>query len=230
MTISVAGTTSGLVAAYGFEEGSGTVASDASGNGNTGAITGATWSTGGRYGDALVFNGTNSIVTVNDSTALDLTAGMTLEAWINPTVLNAQQWMSIIYKPVTTSATVDYVLQGSSRSSEVPSVGVSISTSNVSGATVLPLNTWSHLAGTYDGTTMRLYVNGVQVSSQAQTGTIAASTQPLTIGANWAGLIDEVRIYNRALGATEIQADMNNAIISVTPTPPSPTGLRLISN
>jgi PKD repeat protein len=230
MTITVAGTTNGLVAAYGFEEGSGSVVSDTSGNGNTGTVTGATWSTAGRYGNALVFNGTNSLVTVNDSAVLDLSAGMTLEAWINPTILNSQQWMSVIYKPVTTSATVDYVLQGSSRSSEVPSAGVSVSTSNVSGPTILPLNTWSHLAGTYDGTTMRLYVNGVQVASQAQTGTIAASTQPLTIGANWAGLIDEVRIYNRALGATEVQADMNKAVVTTIPTPPSPTGLRFISN
>ncbi len=41
---------------------------------------------------------------------------------------------------------------------------------------------WTHLAATYDGTTMRLYVNGVQVSSKAQTGAIATSTNPLQIG------------------------------------------------
>jgi len=80
---------------------------------------------------------------------------------------------------------------------------------------MLPLNTWSHLAATYDGATRRLFVNGVQVASLTQTGPIQTSTQALTIGGDalygqyWAGLIDEARIYNRALSASEIQTDMN---------------------
>jgi hypothetical protein len=65
-------------------------------------------------------------------------------------------------------------------------------------------NTWAHLAATYDGTTIRLYVNGVQVATGAQTAAISTSTSALAIGANFYGeyfngLIDEVRIYNRAL-------------------------------
>jgi hypothetical protein len=65
---------------------------------------------------------------------------------------------------------------------------------------------------------MRMYVNGVQVSSRAQTGQIAISTSPLQIGGDtiygqyFPGRIDEVRIYNRALSATEIQRDMNTPI------------------
>jgi hypothetical protein len=74
-----------------------------------------------------------------------------------------------------------------------------------------------HLAATYDGTTQRLYVNGVQVSSRAQTGAILVTGSPLRIGGNsfaeyFRGIIDEVRIYNRALSAAEIQADMNTPI------------------
>jgi hypothetical protein len=75
-----------------------------------------------------------------------------------------------------------------------------------------------------------LYVNGAQVASQAQTGAIATSTNPLQIGGDslyggyFAGQIDEVRIYNRALNITEIQADMNTPVGSPPPTPtPSPT-------
>ena len=59
---------------------------DASGNNNTGAITGATWTASGRFGAALSFNGTNALITINDSASLRLTAGMTLEAWVNPTI------------------------------------------------------------------------------------------------------------------------------------------------
>ena len=85
----------GLVAAYGFSEGSGTTVADISGNGNTGTIAGATWTTG-RFGQALSFDGVNDWVTVNDANSLDLTDGMTLEAWINPTALSG--WQSAIIK------------------------------------------------------------------------------------------------------------------------------------
>ena len=66
--------------------------------------------------------------------------------------------------------------------------------------------------------TLRLYVNGVQVASQAQTGAIATSTNPLQIGGDsiygqyFAGRIDEVRIYNHALSASEVLADMNTPV------------------
>ena len=75
-----------LVAAYGFSEGAGTTVADLSGNGRTGTISGATWTAAGRFGNALSFNGTNAWVTVADANALDLTTGMTLEAWVNPAV------------------------------------------------------------------------------------------------------------------------------------------------
>src|SRR5262245_21130959 len=77
--------TSGLVAAYGFNEGSGTTVTDVSGNTNTGTISGATWTTAGKFGGALVFNGTNARVTISDAPSLRLTTGMTLEAWVFPT-------------------------------------------------------------------------------------------------------------------------------------------------
>ena len=75
----------GLVAAYNFNEGSGTTLTDRSGSGNHGTIANATWTTSGNYGQALVFNGTSSWVTIADAPTLDLTTGMTLEAWIYPT-------------------------------------------------------------------------------------------------------------------------------------------------
>jgi hypothetical protein len=71
---------------------------------------------------------------------------------------------------------------------------------------------------TYDGAMIRIFVNGVQASSTAQTGNPSVTANALRIGGNsvwgeyFAGLIDEVRVYNRALSAVEIQADMNTAV------------------
>ena len=74
----------GLVAAYAFDKGSGTVAADASGNGNAGAIIGATWAPEGRFGGALRFHGTGGVVRVPAAASLNLRVPMTLSAWIRP--------------------------------------------------------------------------------------------------------------------------------------------------
>jgi len=74
------------------------------------------------------------------------------------------------------------------------------------------------VAATYDATTLRLYLNGVQVGSTPRTGALATSTNPLTIGGDpiygqyFTGLIDEVRVYSTALSASQIQSDMSAAI------------------
>ncbi len=233
ITISIANGASGLVAAYGFEEGTGTTTADASGNGNAGAISGATWTANGHSGNALTFNGTSAMVSVNDSASLDLTSGMTLEAWVYPTTLKSS-WTDIIFK----SGDV-YFLMGTTPTSQFPDVGGAFTANNVFGTSALPLNTWSHLAGTYDGTTLRFYLNGNQVATGTVSATIPTSTGPLSIGGDsggsqyWTGMIDEVRIYNRALSATEVQTDMASPVIGAAgsrPTPPAaPTGLRVVS-
>jgi hypothetical protein len=201
----------GLVAAYGFEEGSGTTTADASGLGNTGTITAGTWSTAGRFGRALSFNGTSSLVTIPDAAALRLTTAMTVEAWVRPS--SSSSWRCAVLKE--TSGGLAYGLYSSDTSSR-PSGYVRVGSEiDVTGPSAITLNAWTHLAATYDGANLRLFVNGTQVTSRALTGSIASSTQPLRIGGNqvwgeyFAGLIDEVRVYNRALSAAEIQTDMN---------------------
>ena len=202
------------MAAYGFNEGSGTVVSDVSGNGNNGTITGATWTTSGKYGNALTFNGTNALVAINNAASLQLTSGMTLEAWVYPTTVSSA-WRDVIYK-----GNDNYYLEGTSSKSSRPAAGAILGGvyGEVYGTAALTANTWAHLAATYDGATMRLYVNGVQVSSLAKTGPIATSTNPLQIGGDsiygqyFPGTIDEIRIYNRALSVAEIQTDMNTPI------------------
>src|SRR5262249_60338542 len=78
-----------LLAAYSFDQGSGTTLTDVSGNGNNGTISDAVWSVSGKYGGALQFNGaSDSFVSIPDVAALHLTKGMTLEAWVDPSSLS----------------------------------------------------------------------------------------------------------------------------------------------
>jgi chitodextrinase len=215
------------VAAYSFSEGTGTTAGDASGYGNTGTVSNTTWTTSGKYGSALVFNGTSARVTIPHSASLALTTGMTLEAWVYPTNVSAA-WRDVIMK-----GSDEYYLEASSSQGPPATGGKPNIGGSLIGSAALPANTWSHLAGTYDGTTLRLYVNGVQVASRAQTGSIATTTNPLQIGGDsffgqyFQGTIDEVRIYNRVLTSTEIQNDMNTPVTRDTLSPKPPSGLSI---
>jgi len=74
----------GAVASYAFEEGTGNTSADTTGNGRTAALRNTTWTSSGRFGNALEFNGTTSLAQVADSDALDLSEAMTLEAWVRP--------------------------------------------------------------------------------------------------------------------------------------------------
>ena len=225
------------IAAYGFDELAGPSTANATGNGNNGAISGATWSASGRYGAALNFDGTNDLVTVNDANVLDLTTGMTLEAWVNPDVAPSN-WRSIIAKE-RASNSLTYQLTAGSNSSNRPATRIYAggAVRSLPGGTRLTAGTWVHLASTYDGTSMRLFVNGVQVATQAQTGAITATTNQLRIGGSttmsqyFDGRVDEVRIYARALTAAEIQTDMVTPITPLAPdvvppqvSSPTPTG------
>jgi hypothetical protein len=87
---------------------------------------------------------------------------------------------------------------------------------------MLTLNAWAHLAATYDGSSLRLYVNGTLVRTLALPGQLAVTAGPLRIGGNspsipfggqfFKGSIDEIRIYNRPLSAADIQADMTTRL------------------
>jgi hypothetical protein len=140
---------------------------------------------------------------------------MTIEAWVNPTALSG--WRTVALKGMPGGLVYAlYAHDGAPR----PSGTVNTGGSDVAaiGTAALPLNTWTHLAVTFGAGTLRLYVNGVLAGSRAVSGALRTSADPLTIGGNgvWAewftGLIDEVRIYNRALTQAEIQAGISQTL------------------
>ena len=214
----------GLVAAYGMDEGSGTTVGDASGRNNTGTTSNTNWVTG-KYGKALSFNGTSSRVTIGHSNSLRLTTGMTLSAWVRPSTVTG--WRTVMMKDHLSFGDASYSLyasDGDGRPSSWFFTSAQGSGGQVSGSTPLPINTWSHVAVSYDGSTARLYVNGTQTGQRTLSGSLQDDGGALRIGGNgiygeyFSGLIDEVRIYNRAQTASQLQADMNTAIS--TPGPP----------
>jgi hypothetical protein len=214
-TATVTITVTGLVAAYSFDEGQGTMVADASGHANHGTIAGAIWTPQGRFGSALAFDGVSNWVTVEEARSLALTTSLTLEAWVYPTG-PMKGWRTVLMKEQPNGYA--YYL-GTNSEANIPVTGVFIEgEQSLFGGEGLPTHTWTHLAATYDGTTQRLYVNGVEVASQPQTGQVPVSSAALRIGGNsvWGeyfqGKIDEVRLYNRALTVSEIQRDLHSPV------------------
>jgi hypothetical protein len=204
---------SNIIATWHFDEGSGSVVTDSSGNGYDGIINGATWTTG-ISGGALDFDGVDDYVGIVNSSSLDNLNALTFEAWIYPRV-NAH-WHVIskgtgskrLYSEAYMS-TLD--LTGRVRYQPTHAYAKSIDN-------IVTLNSWQHVVMTWSTTddTLRVYHNGSEVSYSslsAGAGTIEDdSSHPYTIGARsdlstgcfFNGIIDEVRIYNRALSAQEI--------------------------
>lgn len=202
---------SGLVAHWALDESAGASAADRAGSATGTLVGNPVWRpTGGRVGGALEFDGAGDTVFMGDLAALELNT-MTVCLWAQRTgagdgvggqiLVDKQHWNVGGYilglEPENTTASWRVVSTGSGGTHDVTAA--------------VTTSAWHHYCGTFDGTTTKLYVDGVERSSKAAT-LVAANTAAFRLGSNgganywFQGLMDEVRIYNRALTLAEIQA------------------------
>lgn len=167
--------------------------------------------------NSLSFDGTNDVATTAYNSSLDITSAITLEAWVYATKNTGIQ--NVICKSSNTANT-GYIFprtdDGWSHVIFYLHIGGAWRTIT---AVYSSLNTWHHLAATYDGATMKIYIDGSLAASQAQTGAITTNTNPLALGnqtgfANeyFGGSADEFRIWNVARTQAQIQQDMNREL------------------
>lgn len=180
-----------------------------------GVITNTTFSgNGGVLGGALGFDGTNDYVDFKDpGETLDPTS-VTVAVWVKADSFAVGSYLVSKSRDVSDSTPDGYSLRFSSGKVRAEFWSASDNLlKGTTGATALPTGTWVHLAMTYDGLSLIVYVNGVQDASSSVTGTIASSARKLTFGTlaynqpnhfRFDGLMDEVFIYNRALSLSEI--------------------------
>ncbi len=211
--------TAGLVGHWQLDEAAGTTAYDATGNGNNGTlINGTSHATSTcEIGYCLSFNGTTNYVDVAETTSsLDVTNALTFAAWIYPTSVSS-------YAPILAKIPPAY----GSGYEFANSSGNLRTTLRTSGGNcdfsqgALTANAWQFVVATYDGTVTRHYINGA-LSATSPTCTLgaAANNNDLYLGgrasdaSRFAGLIDDVRIYNRALSADEVHNLYNSTVFT----------------
>jgi hypothetical protein len=202
---------SGVIASYSLNESIGTVIYDSTGNGHHGTVGGAAWNANGRMAGALSFDG-RSLTSIANSVGLELSQALTIAGWVKPTASGGTQ--TVLAKDH--GKALAYALFAAQGTLRLPSGMVRIGCKDIDvvGRAPLALDTWSHLALTCDGAAVRLFVNGVEVASKPVAGPIETSGGTLHFGGSgvfgefFKGVLDEVRIYNRALSAAEINEDM----------------------
>jgi len=197
-----------LVGRWKFDETSGTIAADSSGNGIDGELVGDPQWVPGKINGALEFDGNGDYVNCGNVPELQIQNQITMACWIKVATFT-RNWATIL-----SMGDSSYRL-GRGESNFALHMGMNGVTSSpyawFDGRTTVNDDQWHHVTGVYDGTEARIYIDGVLDNSQAATGQINASGFPLYIGENaqatgryWNGLIDDVRIYNRAISEEEI--------------------------
>lgn len=210
---------SGLLAYWSFNEKSGTVAPDASHNNHDGSLIGfnfsgaSNWTTDAKIGGALEFDGVDDYVDIGDERELKGMAKLSVELWVNAQNLTTTQ------APLEKGAAYEF---RKIYSSGVARMRFAITTTGGSCPTIdsppVTVPGWHHYVLTYNGAQYKAYFNGQQaLPTRTCSGTIANFTLPLWIGRRagtsvyFDGIIDEVRIYNRALTPEEILLHYNLA-------------------
>jgi len=229
----------GPVAYYRLGEDSGTIAKDFSGYGLDGTYVngvtlGAEGALAGDSDTAASFDGDNDSVVVADAAELDLNEQFTLEAWVFPRLITGAD-RAVISKVGGSGGNNGYQM-GISHGSQVflsfNAPGEGWPTNSVATAVLPLLDTWTHIAGTYDNDTLQIYVNG-QLAASKTIGAknVVNSSSSLRISGDdnlhvyFDGVIDEVAIYDRALSAERVRAHYY-ARYAAVPDPPVILGVQ----
>jgi len=205
-----------MTAYWKFDDGTGTSALDFTGKGHTCTLmnlnTSTCWVTGKMIG-GLRFSGGNNHAKTPQATDLNFATAGTVSAWIYTYAYTS--FAGILHKGSATNfSDEEYSLQfwsGNKIYWGVTKTGGG--TVSVTSPSAIPLNTWKHLCGTWDATAMKLYIDGTQVATRVGTTALKAAGA-LNIGAQldvspfyaFNGIIDDVRIYNRAISDAEVTA------------------------
>lgn len=206
-----------LRGAWGFDEGTGTVATDSSLHGVPLTVdTGLTWPAGHTGGTAIGnSSGTGSAHRPWSTLAIPVT----IMGWARPLNLTSGTSRPLfgIWSGTTSSTSTQFAIWAQRGDFNVPNVlqgNVRVDGGLVAvSQSALSLNTWVHAALTYDGTTVRLFRDGSEVATFVVTGTIAAgSFNMLMVPDTSFAEVDDVRIYNKALTINEIKEAMNNPV------------------
>ena len=194
-----------------LNEGKGDKVADASGNGHDAAIVGSTKWTDGKYGSAVELVATGAEIQIPDDKALDGLEAMTVEVWVRQ---DNHQATGLIQKGANWP-NMSYLLQP--WSDQKIYFGVKDTSSRaITNPGDYPLKEWYHLVGTYDGATLKIYINGQEkASAPAPVKIVPDTTEPLQVGNRLVGAIDDFAMYSRALTASEIQKDMNGVKLPV---------------
>jgi hypothetical protein len=207
----------GLVGWWSFNEGTGTVAGDSSGNSNSAVTNGAVW-VDGKYGKALSFNGANSYVETNSP--LNVGTVFTLTAWINRSSLD-KAFGYVISNGPSGGASNKFAFYPIAQFGYRLCLESGDGTHNElnHGNTVVPQNSWTYVALVINNGVGTFYLNGVPDGTFTLTYPNFNKNAKIEIGQSqdkyvdcfFGGIIDEARIYNRALSASEIQAEFGGA-------------------
>jgi len=207
--------TSGIIAEYNFDENAGIITNDLSGNGITGVlVNGTSWTSNGKYSVGLSFDGINDYVSLGNRSVLTPANAITISAWVKTNTNSGAQM--IVSKYSAGANPYQLRIQGSNIRFSVKTTTEGTITTTSS---PIPVGQWKYITGTWDGTTMKVYVDGVLASpTLAKTGTMVDNPIDVRIGGSangvlpFNGLIDDVRIYDRALSLSEIVNDMNTPL------------------